>query len=185
MIRTDTGVFMDRDGLINVPPPPEDRYILHPDTFKLMPGIAEAIRLLNERNIPVAVVTNQKGVAIGKVSEATLHRIHQRMVELLAAENASVQHIQYCPHREEDQCNCRKPLPGMLIKAAAALNLQTETCWMIGDQPRDLEAGRAAGCRTLLVGSATAPEGLADLHLSHTQQLPHWIKQNFPFQTER
>ncbi len=184
-MRTDIGVFMDRDGLINVPPPPKDRYILHPDSFELMPGIAEAIRLLNERNIPVAVVTNQKGVAIGKVAESTLHQIHDRMVELLAGENATVQNIQYCPHSEADQCNCRKPLPGMLISAASALNLQTETCWMIGDQPRDLEAGRAVGCHTLLVGSASAPEGLADLHLNRTNQLPEWIKQNFPFQTER
>lgn len=185
MIKNDIGVFMDRDGLINVPPPPEDRYILHPDAFQLMPGIAEAIRCLNERKVPVAVVTNQKGVAIGKVDETTLQKIHQRMQELLARENATVQNIQYCPHSEEDHCTCRKPLPGMLHAAASALNLQTKNCWMIGDQPRDLEAGRAAGCHTLLVGSASVPDSLADAHLHHTSNLPEWIKQNFPFQAER
>jgi len=179
------GIFMDRDGLINVPPPPEDRYILDPKNFVLLPGIADAIRRINLRNIPVAVVTNQKGVAIGKVKEETLHLIHDRMQELLADESASVQTIHYCPHQESDLCSCRKPLPGLIFQAAEALTIDPAYSWMIGDQPRDLEAGRAAGCRTLFVNSRPAPAGLADAHLTQTKDLPEWIEENFPFQRER
>ncbi|WFB36546.1 HAD family hydrolase [Kiritimatiellota bacterium B12222] len=177
-----SGIFMDRDGLINVPPPPEDRYVLHPDTFTLMPGIAASIRLLNQRHIPVAVVTNQKGVAIGRMTESTLIEIHERMRALLAAEGAEIQNIQYCPHQESDKCTCRKPLAGMLLKASTALNIDPQNAWMIGDQPRDLQAGRTAGCKTLLVGSASAPPGLADASLPSTELLPPWILENFPFQ---
>lgn len=176
-----TGIFLDRDGLINVPPPPEDRYVLSPRGFRLMPGIAEAIRLWNERGLPVAVVTNQKGVAIGKVSEETLEAIHIRMRELLAAEGAEVQHVVVCPHQESDGCSCRKPLPGMIFQAAAALNVDPASSWMFGDQPRDLQAGRAAGCRTVLVGSENAPAGLADAEVPRTGDLPEWIQKNFPF----
>lgn len=179
------GIFMDRDGLINVPPPPEERYVLHPDGFKLMPGIARAIALLNARQLPVAVVTNQKGVAIGKLSVEMLSAIHQRMHALLADEGAAVQQVVVCPHQESDACNCRKPLPGMILKAAKALHIDPARSWMIGDQPRDLVAGRAAGCRTLLVGSALLPPGLADAQLADSRDLPEWIEENLPFQTER
>ena len=179
------GIFMDRDGLINVPPPPEERYVLHPDGFKLMPGIARAIALLNARQLPVAVVTNQKGVAIGRVTEVTLALIHARMRELLAAEGAAVQHVVVCPHQESDNCDCRKPLPGMILQAAKTLKVYPARSWMIGDQPRDLLAGRAAGCRTLLVGDAEVPAGLADETLSHSAELAGWIEENFPFLTER
>lgn len=179
------GIFLDRDGLINIPPSPEDRYILDPDHFRLMPGIAEAIRMFNTRGIPVAVVTNQKGVALGKLTEGTLHEIHHHMQALLAAEEAFVQNIQYCPHQESDHCACRKPLPGMLHTAATALNIDPADCWMIGDQPRDLQAGRAAGCHTLLVNPEIALPDLADNQLRHSHDLPAWINQNFSFQTER
>ncbi|MGA0333627.1 MAG: D-glycero-alpha-D-manno-heptose-1,7-bisphosphate 7-phosphatase [Kiritimatiellia bacterium] len=180
-----SGFFLDRDGLINVPPPNEQRYILHPDEFELLPGIAEAVRLLNLRSIPVAVVTNQKGIALGRLSLSALERIHERMQELLAAEGAFLQNIQFCPHREEDQCACRKPLPGLIFQAANALRIDPEKAWMVGDQFRDLEAGRSAGCSTLLVGPHQPPPGLADDHLPNTEALPRWLEENFPFHPER
>lgn len=179
------GIFLDRDGLINIPPPIEQRYICHPSEFHLMPGIAESIRQFNLQHIPVAVVTNQKGVAIGSVSESTLADIHKHMLFLLEKEHASIQHIQYCPHQESDRCSCRKPLPGMIFSAAHALKIDPSACWMIGDQFRDLEAGRAAGCSTLLVGPESPPAGLADHHIQKTEDLPAWIQENFSFQTER
>lgn len=179
------GIFMDRDGLINEAPRPTDRYLLRPEDFKLMPGIARAIALFNQRQLPVAVVTNQKGVAIGKLSEETLKAIHVRMVALLVEQGATVQEVIYCPHSETDNCRCRKPLPGMIFQAAKALNIDPTRSWMIGDQPRDLLAGRAAGCRTLLVGSAPLPPGLADGQLSDSKALPAWIEENFPFLGER
>jgi len=169
-----SAVFLDRDGLINVPPPPEQRYLLHPGEFRLMPGIAEAIRLLNEAGIPVFVVTNQKGVATGRLSGDTLEAIHARMRELLAGRGAAVQAVYACPHRESDACDCRKPAPGMLFQAARDHGIDLASAWMIGDQPRDVRAGRAAGCRTLLVGPEKAPE--ADFQLENTLELPLWIE---------
>jgi D-glycero-D-manno-heptose 1,7-bisphosphate phosphatase len=172
------GIFMDRDGVINRPPPPELRYITRPEDFYLQPGIAESIRLFNERNLPVAVVTNQKAIAIGRLTPSNLKAIHERMKHLLAEEGAFVQDIQFCPHQESDHCTCRKPRPGMLQVAAARLHIDTRQSWIIGDQGRDLEAGRAVGCHTLLVGSAPVKADLADVQIPSTAGLPDWIREN-------
>ena len=177
-----TGIFLDRDGLINQPPPEEVRYVTRPEDFHLMPGIAKAIRHANLVGIPVGVVTNQKGIALGRYTIPDLHRIHDRMKELLAREGAEVQDIQFCPCSEEDQCQCRKPLPGMIFASARNLGVDPSASWMIGDQPRDLMAGRAAGCSTLGVGSADFPEECTDQTLSSTAELPTWFAEHFPFQ---
>jgi D-glycero-D-manno-heptose 1,7-bisphosphate phosphatase len=176
-------VFFDRDGLINQPPPPERRYVTCPEQFHLMPGTARAIQILNHHHIPVAVVTNQKGIALGLYTPEDLARIHARMKELLAAEGAHIDDLQFCPHQESDACSCRKPLPGLLLQAAQALGVDPSDCWMIGDQPRDLEAGRAAGCRTVGVGEADFPPEVTDVVLSSTTEIPVWFSKHFPFQS--
>lgn len=170
-------LFLDRDGIINVPPPPSVRYILHPDAFHLMPGIAETIRRCNQQHIPVVVITNQKCVAIGKLSPRNLSRIHARMEELLRAENAYLDAVYACPHSEADACTCRKPLPGMLLTAAKALDLDLNASWMVGDQPRDIQAGKAAGCQTLHVHSE--PVAFCDASLPDTRSLPEWLLKHF------
>jgi len=176
------GVFFDRDGVVNHPPPPDRRYVTRPEEFHLMPGIAEAIAHLNRAGIPVGVVTNQKGVALGRYTLADLDRIHAHMAGLLASEGARVDDIRFCPHREEDACDCRKPLPGMILEGAKALGVNPSRSWMIGDQPRDLIAGRAAGCRTLAVGFTPGNPGLADDRVGDTSDLPAWFNEHFPFQ---
>jgi len=178
------GIFFDRDGVINHPPPPERRYVTRPEEFHLLPGTAEAIRFCNQQGIPVGVITNQKGIALGRYSVGDLELIHARMRELLQAEGATVQDIQFCPHQESDECSCRKPLPGMLIEGARRLQVDLSRSWMIGDQPRDLVAGRAAGCYTLGVGSAAFPEDCTDVTLKNTTQLASWFNEHFPFQKE-
>lgn len=174
-------VFLDRDGVVNAPPPPEERYITRPEDFRLMPGIAETIRLFNRIDLPVVVVTNQKCVALGRITEPELSKLHDHMRALLSAEGAELADVRHCPHREEDACHCRKPLPGMILDAAEALGLDPAHSWLIGDQSRDIEAGRAAGCRTLVVGPAVVRSPGADVHLPHTADLPRWIRQNFAF----
>lgn len=156
-------LFLDRDGVVNQPPPPGKRYVTRPEDFHLLPGIAKVIREANHMNLPVVVVTNQKCVATGLLDEATLAKIHLSMSALLAEQGARVDAVYHCPHREEDGCDCRKPLPGMLLRAARELRLDPSASWMVGDQPRDCEAGRAAGCRTLYIGEA--PDTLCDLRL--------------------
>jgi len=175
------GVLFDRDGVINVPPPPEKRYVTSPDDFHLMPGIAETIALLNQWEVPVGVVTNQKCVAIGRLTEPELNRIHAHMRDLLAKAGARVNDIQYCPHAEEDHCGCRKPLPGMLLQAADALNLDLATSWLIGDQARDIEAGRAAGCHTLRVGPEADGSAGEEVFLPDIRDLADWMRENCGF----
>lgn len=181
-MRIPAAVFFDRDGVINQPPPPERRYVTSPEEFHLMPGTAGAIRVLNLNAVPVGVVTNQKGVALGRYTEKDLEAVHARMRDLLAAEGARVDTVVFCPHQESDACSCRKPLPGMILKAAETLGVDPHACWMVGDQPRDLQAGRAAGCSTLGVGDADFPEELTDVRLASTGELPAWFTEYFPFQ---
>lgn len=180
------GVLFDRDGVINVPPPPEQRYVTRPEDFHLMPGIADAIAELNHRGVPVGVVTNQKCVAIGRLSEPELARIHEHMRDLLRrAAGAEIDDLRYCPHANEDKCACRKPRPGMLLAAARALRLDLSRTWLIGDQERDIAAGRAAGCRTLRVGPGADGSAGEDISLRSTLDLPAWIKENNTFKRKR
>jgi D-glycero-D-manno-heptose 1,7-bisphosphate phosphatase len=152
-------VFLDRDGTINVPAAPGE-YIESWDQFRFLPKAPEAIRLLREAGTRVVVVTNQRGIALGKMSAADVEDIHRRM-----AAEAPVDAVYYCPH-EEDSCDCRKPQPGMLLRAARELpGVELAECVMIGDSTSDMEAGAAAGCRLVLIAPAgTRPE----IEVEHT-----------------
>jgi D-glycero-D-manno-heptose 1,7-bisphosphate phosphatase len=166
-------VFLDRDGTIN-----EDvDYLRHPDQMRLIPGAAAAIARLNQRGLAVIVVTNQSAVARGLLTENDLAAIHLHLHELLAAEGAHVDGIYYCPHHPEAanadfrrDCDCRKPGPGMLLQAARDHGLDLAASVMIGDSRRDLEAGKIAGCKSLILvrtGHGSAEEtGLARLSFS-------------------
>ncbi|HEY4134066.1 MAG TPA: D-glycero-beta-D-manno-heptose 1,7-bisphosphate 7-phosphatase [Alphaproteobacteria bacterium] len=146
-------VFLDRDGTIV-----EDvDYLTRPEQLRLIPGAAAAIRTLNARAVPVVVVTNQSAVARGLLSEDELAAVHGELRARLAAEGARLDAIYYCPHHPEGSgayrrdCDCRKPMPGMLRQAARDLGLDLAASAMVGDSVRDLEAGAAAGCRTLIL----------------------------------
>ncbi|MCB1203778.1 MAG: HAD-IIIA family hydrolase [Verrucomicrobiae bacterium] len=147
-------VFLDRDGVINE----ENGIIRSPDQLKLIPGAAEAIRKLNAASIPAIVITNQPVVARGWCSERALGDIHETLGALLAAEGAKIDAIFYCPHHENADdpafrmiCECRKPRPGLLKRAAAEFGLELSSCIFIGDRTVDLQAGRAAGTAAWLV----------------------------------
>ncbi len=154
-------VFIDRDGVINE----EVDYLNKASQVKLIPGSAIAIRRLNEEGIPVIVITNQSGVARGLCTESELARIHERLKELLKeAAEARLDAIYYCPHYpdlEESKgnpeyitsCDCRKPDTGMIRKALKDFSLEIEGCVVIGDKTSDIETGRRAGCRTIMVKS--------------------------------
>ena len=144
-----SAVFLDRDGVINE----EDGIVREPGQLRLIEGSARAIRRLNELGLPVIVVTNQPVVARGWASEAEVDHIHDRLRELLAAEDASVDAIFFCPHHENADdlnyrliCDCRKPRPGLLLKAAEVHGLDLKRSVMIGDRTVDLQAAREAGC---------------------------------------
>lgn len=142
-------VFVDRDGTLNV----EVNYLHRIEDLVLVPGAIEAIRALNQADYLVLVVTNQAGIARGYYDEAAMHRLHDHLADVLAEAGARLDGIYFCPHHPDfgDACDCRKPAPGMLHQAAAEHDLDLRQCWMVGDSAGDIGAGRAVGCRTLLV----------------------------------
>jgi len=140
--------FLDRDGVINQKAPTEDEYITRWEELQILPGVVEAITLLNRASFRVIVVSNQRCVAKGLLTAGDLDSIHQRMCSELGALGAQVDGVYYCPHEEQPPCNCRKPEPGMLFAAAGDHQLDLNSSWMIGDSEKDVEAGRRAGCRT-------------------------------------
>jgi D-glycero-D-manno-heptose 1,7-bisphosphate phosphatase len=143
--------FLDRDGVINRKAPTEDEYITSWEEMQILPGVAEAIALLNGAGFLVIVVTNQRGVAKGLITEDRLDSLHQRMCNELAREGSIIDDVYYCPHELEPPCDCRKPQPGMLLRAALTYDIDVSASWMIGDSDKDVEAGRRAGCRTIRV----------------------------------
>ena len=140
-------VFLDRDGTINKKAS-RACYIEEPDQFVWLDGAKEAIRLLNMNDYKVILITNQPGIARGKLSEGTLQAIHEKMKRELLEIGAHVDKIYYCPHDWDGGCECRKPKPGMLYQAQKEYNLNLTKCILIGDDDRDIEAGNKARCRT-------------------------------------
>jgi len=140
-------VFLDRDGTINE----EVSYLDDPDRLRLIPGAADAIRLLNEAGILAIVVSNQAGIGRGYFSAATVEAIHGRLAEQLAAQGARLDGVYYCPHHPSEGCDCRKPKAGMLVRAAREHGIDVRRAFVVGDKASDLEAGQRVGCRTVLV----------------------------------
>lgn len=140
-------VFLDRDGVINQKPA-EGLYVTKWEDFHILPGVIEAIGLLNQSGFLVIVVTNQRCVAKGLMTVAELELMHERMTDILARAGAIIDETLYCPHEKEPPCDCRKPAPGMLLSAARARGIDLSASWMIGDSDNDMEAGTNAGCHT-------------------------------------
>jgi histidinol-phosphate phosphatase family protein len=157
------GVLLDRDGVLNVRPP-EHRYVESVDDFEWLPAARAALGLLCRAGYPLAVVSNQRGITRGLVTWSTLRAVEARIQADLAPFGAQVTGFYYCPHEPDEGCGCRKPRPGLLLEAAGDLELDLGVSTMIGDSEEDVQAGRAAGCYTILVGStesARAPDLVA------------------------
>jgi D-glycero-D-manno-heptose 1,7-bisphosphate phosphatase len=140
-------VFLDRDGTICE----EMGYVNHVDRLRIFPFAVEAIRRLNEARIPVIVLTNQSGVARNIFPESLVHEVHKKMISELAAGGAHVDGIYFCPHKTEDDCECRKPNPGMLDRAAREHALDLAASWVVGDRYADLQMAHTVGGRGILV----------------------------------
>ena len=159
-------IFLDRDGTINK----YVGFLRNIDDFELIDGVAEAIRKINESGYLAIVVTNQPVIARGEVSFNELEEIHNKMETLLGKEGAYLDAIYYCPHHPHKgyegerpelkiDCDCRKPKPGMLLKAAEDFNIDLSQSWMIGDGQNDVVAGINAGCKTVLIGDSNENYG--------------------------
>jgi D-glycero-D-manno-heptose 1,7-bisphosphate phosphatase len=147
--------FLDRDGTINVKPPEGD-YVTRPEDLALLPGAAEAIGRLNAAGWLVVVVTNQRGVALGRMTAADLAAVHARLEAELAAAGARLNGIYACLH-DEDSCDCRKPATGLFEQARADHpGIDLAEAVMIGDSWRDMDAARALGLRGIEVGDSSS-----------------------------
>jgi D-glycero-D-manno-heptose 1,7-bisphosphate phosphatase len=143
-------VFLDRDGVINRKPP-EGNYVTRWEEFQFLPGVAEGISLLTQAGWSIIVISNQRCVALGLLTIAELEAIHRRMLDDLATAGAKLDAVYYCPHEKEPPCVCRKPSPGMILRAAEEHQIDLASSWLIGDSESDVEAGRRAGCKTVLI----------------------------------
>ncbi|WP_456420257.1 D-glycero-alpha-D-manno-heptose-1,7-bisphosphate 7-phosphatase, partial [Methanocaldococcus infernus] len=137
-------IFLDRDGVINKKL--EGDYVKRIEEFKLLPRVREALKEFKKMGYLLIVITNQQGIAKGVMTEEDLEKIHNYMLKLLP----EIDDIFYCPHLE-GTCNCRKPRPGMLLKAKEKWNIDFNKSWMIGDDERDILAGKAVGCKTIRI----------------------------------
>ena len=145
---TRQAIFLDRDGTLNE----EVSYLDSVSRFRLFDWAPVAVRALNEAGLPAIVVTNQAGVARGYFTAATLQTIHDHLRAVLAQDGAELTAIYYCLHHPTvGACDCRKPQPGLLRRAARDFDLELSRCWMIGDRYLDIETAHAAGARGALV----------------------------------
>ena len=152
-------IYIDRDGVIN-----QERGIISDiENFELIEGVSEAIRKINKSGYLVIIITNQPVIARGELTVDGLEEIHNKMETLLGHDGAYVDDIFYCPHHPDAgydgevkslkfDCDCRKPKAGMIIKAAKKYNIDLSNSWMVGDQYKDIEAGKNAGCKTAYIG---------------------------------
>lgn len=148
-------VFVDRDGVINANMERDGRPVA-PTTledFRLLPGVEDAVRRLRDAGLVVIVVTNQPDIATGRTTRATVEAMHA-----LIRARLPVDDIRMCPHVDADHCACRKPKPGMILAAASERGIDLAASYVVGDRWRDIAAGRAAGCLTILVDNGYEPD---------------------------
>jgi D-glycero-D-manno-heptose 1,7-bisphosphate phosphatase len=151
-------VFLDRDGTISE----EVGYLNDATQFRMFPFAAAAIRKLNDANLPVIVVTNQSGVGRGFFPESMVHTVHELMNRQLTVAAAHLNAIYYCPHTSDDECECRKPKPGLLERAAREHDLDLPRSFVVGDRYGDVELAHGTGCRGILVRTGYGEEDLRE-----------------------
>lgn len=160
-------IFLDRDGTINK----YVGFLRNIDEFELLPGVAEAVKLINSSGYLAIVVTNQPVIARGEVTIDQLNLIHEKLEILLGQSGSYIDGLYFCPHHPDSgfegevkelkiNCDCRKPKQGLLIRAAADFNINLNESWVIGDGQRDIECGKNAGCKTVLLTGGESGDGM-------------------------
>jgi D-glycero-D-manno-heptose 1,7-bisphosphate phosphatase len=160
-------VALDRDGTIIE----ERNYLADLAQVRLLPGAAAGLRQMQAHGFGLVVITNQSGIARGYFTEAQMTAVHERLRELLAAESIQLDGIYVCPHHPDDHCECRKPRPGLLERAARELNFDVQRAFVIGDKPCDIDLGRACGAKTILVRTGYG----AEFEAADTVQADHVV----------
>jgi histidinol-phosphate phosphatase family protein len=146
-------VFLDRDGTLIEDP----GYLSRPEGVRVLPGVPAALRRLRAAGCLLVLVSNQSGIGRGYYAEEDYARVHAATEAALGFRFDGERH---CPHHPDSKCSCRKPAPGMLLSAARKLSIDLRRSFVVGDRESDVLAGRAAGCRAVLIGPGPAPEGV-------------------------
>ncbi|MDQ1239822.1 MAG: D-glycero-D-manno-heptose 1,7-bisphosphate phosphatase [Thermodesulfobacteriota bacterium] len=166
-------IFLDRDGVMNVKLP-EDHYVKELKEFTFLPNAVSALCILKNLGYLLVIVTNQRGIARGYMTEEDLKKVHDFMVILLKQEGAPLEAIYYCPHDTTDLCMCRKPRSGMIFNACNDLGINLADSFMVGDSPSDMAAGKNAGTRTVRIGMKQDPN--ADLTFPSLMDFAVYLK---------
>lgn len=175
-------VFLDRDGIINK----DTDNLSRIEDFELLENVAQAIKKINKSEYLSIIATNQPMIAKGFITESELSEIHKKMETILGNDNAYIDGLYYCPHHPESgfegeikelkiNCECRKPLSGMLIRASEEYNVDLENSWMIGDREADVIAGKNAGCRTVLLSDTSKSSDYADFCFKNLLEAVNFI----------
>ncbi len=160
-------IILDRDGVINQD---SDDYIKSADEFIPLPGSLEAIARLKQAGYTIAIATNQSGIARGFYDEATLAAMHDKLAHLLDEQGGEIDYIAYCPHGPDDDCTCRKPLPGLLTEIGKHFGVELTNVPIIGDSLRDIQAARTVGAFPILVKTGKGEHTLA--HMDQISDIP-------------
>lgn len=148
-------VILGRDGILNRF---REDHVKEPAEWEPIPGALEAVARLNHAGWHVVVATNQSGIGRGMIDMAAVNAVHLQMMKMLAAKGGRIDAVFFCPHTPEDNCDCRKPLPGMMHDIAQRYGVDLEDVPLVGDTLRDLQAARAAGCPPHLVCTGRAAQ---------------------------
>ena len=141
-------IFLDRDGVLNKN---KDDYVKHISELEIFPFISEPIKKLQSAGFKIIVITNQSAINRGLMTEKHLNEIHEKIQSFLIPHNAKIDSFYYCPHTPAENCSCRKPKTGLLLKAIDDFSIDVNSSWFIGDRDSDIQAGRSAGCKTLKI----------------------------------
>jgi len=153
---TRRALFFDRDGVVNRRI--VDGYVRNAEEFEMLPDVLTVLPDVHRAGWRAVLVTNQRGIALGVMTEHDLHALHAWLQQTLFERcGHTFDAIEYCPHHRDAGCDCRKPAPGMLLRAAHAHGIDLANSWMVGDSASDIEAAHRAGCRAVLIAPADTP----------------------------
>jgi D-glycero-D-manno-heptose 1,7-bisphosphate phosphatase len=155
-IKKVNAVFFDRDGTIMH----DAHYPRHPDQVRLLPGAGEALMALKRKGMLLVLISNQSGIGRGLITPEQAEAVHEKVMNCLSQFEVCLDGAYYCPHAPEEKCSCRKPLPEMVLRAAHDLDIDLSSSYMVGDKESDIEAGKRAGCRTILIEHGEKPASL-------------------------
>ena len=173
LVKLSKAIFMDRDGTVSE----EVGYMYHAGLYKPFPWTGEAVRRINESGFKAVLITNQAGVGRGYFPESMVHEVHSVLDAELNRWSAHLDGIYFCPHSPETQCDCRKPKPGMILRASREMEIELAESYMIGDRYVDVEAAHGAGVKSVLLRSG---DGLIEFekHGKTSPFQPHFIADN-------